>query len=262
MNLPAIFGKLLLLAFLFSIPIRVNSQQRPELYHLKSYTLADREQEMLTEFYLEESYLPALKRQGIRRVGVFKKHISETDSLRQIYVLYTLYSLNQLQRLEEALLRDKLHMKDGAPYFNATHDKPAYLRIESTLLKAFKEMPVMKPYSNEGPREQRIYELRSYESASEGLYRNKVAMFNAGGEIKLFDKLGFNAVFYAEVLSGAHMPNLMYMTTFKDRETRDSLWEQFFASDKWKELEANPVYQNNVSHADIILLYPTPYSDY
>jgi hypothetical protein len=58
------------------------------------------------------------------------------------------------------------------------------------------------------------------------------------------------------------MPNLMYMTTFKDMETRERLWKDFVDSAKWQELSSDPFYQNNVSHADILLLYPTPYSDY
>jgi hypothetical protein len=30
-------------------------------------------------------------------------------------------------------------------------------------------------------------------------------MFNVGGEIDLFEQLGFNAVFYGEVISGAKL---------------------------------------------------------
>ncbi len=94
------------------------------------------------------------------------------------------------------------------------------------------------------------------------IFRNKVDMFNAGGEVVLFDELGFNAVFYAEVLSGNKMPNLMYMTTFKNQEIRDDLWKSFGDAPKWKEISSMPKYQNNVSHIDRIFLYPTEYSDY
>ena len=87
-------------------------------------------------------------------------------------------------------------------------------------------------------------------------------MFNAGGEVVLFDELGFNAVFYAEVLSGNKMPNLMYMTTFENQEIRDDLWKSFGDAPKWKEISSMPKYQNNVSHIDRIFLYPTEYSDY
>jgi hypothetical protein len=53
---------------------------------------------------------------------------------------------------------------------------------------------------------------------SEKKYWKKVEMFNEGGEIDLFSRLNFNAVFYAEVISGPTMPNLMYMTSFENME--------------------------------------------
>jgi hypothetical protein len=105
-----------------------------------------------------------------------------------------------------------------------------------------------------------VYELRSYESASEKIFRNKVQMFNAGGEIKLFDRLGFNAIFYSEVLFGPKMPNLMYMTSFANMPAREAHWKAFGADPEWKKLAALPEYQNNVSHIDITFLRPTDYS--
>ncbi|MBS1567680.1 MAG: NIPSNAP family protein, partial [Bacteroidetes bacterium] len=109
--------------------------------------------------------------------------------------------------------------------------------------------------------EEHIYELRSYESATEKLNVNKVQMFNTGGEIALFKRLGFNAIFYAGVISGSHMPNLMYMTSFENRAARDEHWKTFGDDAEWKKLKALPEYQNNVSHADIVLCHATPYSD-
>ena len=47
-------------------------------------------------------------------------------------------------------------------------------------------------------------------------------LLTPGGEIILFDRLDFNAVFYGEVISGSKMPNLMYMTTFDNQESRDA----------------------------------------
>ncbi len=99
-------------------------------------------------------------------------------------------------------------------------------------------------------------------AATEGLYQNKLDMFNAGGEIILFDKLDFQAVFYGDVLSGGHMPNLMYMTCHADSATREANWKAFVESDEWQEMSSDPIYQNNVSHADIFLLRPTVYSEY
>ena len=87
-------------------------------------------------------------------------------------------------------------------------------------------------------------------------------MFNAGGEVKLFKRLNFNAVFYADVISGPQMPNLIYMTTFPNQTVRDSLWKEFSDSPEWTELKEMDKYKNSVSHADIMFLYPTDYSDY
>jgi hypothetical protein len=87
-------------------------------------------------------------------------------------------------------------------------------------------------------------------------------MFNTGDEVGLFNRLGFNAVFYASVIAGAKMPNLMYMTTFNSKADRDKHWETFSADAYWKELSAKPEYQHNVSHADIIFLQPANYSDF
>jgi hypothetical protein len=87
-------------------------------------------------------------------------------------------------------------------------------------------------------------------------------MFNDGNEVALFKRLGFNAVFYAEVLAGSHMPNLMYMTTFNDKADRDRHWTAFSSDPEWKTLVATPEYQHNVSKADILFLHPTVYSDF
>ena len=164
--------------------------------------------------------------------------------------------------LEDTLMKDKAHLEAGGAYLNAPYDNPPYQRIASVVMKAFIEMPKMKASKLDGPRKDRIYELRSYEAATEDLYKRKVDMFNAGGEVKLFDRLGFNAVFYAEVLAGAQMPNLMYMTTHANKETRDTNWEAFVDSPEWKALKVLPKYQNTVSRNDTKFLYPTEYSDY
>ena len=111
-------------------------------------------------------------------------------------------------------------------------------------------------------RKDRIYELRSYESATEKIFKNKVHMFNEGDEIGLFKRLNFNASFYGEVIAGGKMPNLMYMTCHENKTARDANWKNFGSDPYWKKLSGMPEYQHNVSHIDISYLYPTEYSDY
>ena len=87
-------------------------------------------------------------------------------------------------------------------------------------------------------------------------------MFNEEGEAKLFKELGFNALFFAEVISGNTMPNLMYLTTFADMASHDEHWKNFGAHPKWKKMAALDEYKNTVSHSVITLLHPTDYSDF
>jgi len=85
-------------------------------------------------------------------------------------------------------------------------------------------------------------------------------MFNTGGEISLFKRLGFNAVFYGSVIAGSRMPNLMYMTTFENMAARDAHWNTFRVDAEWKKLSAMEYYKNTVSKNDTILLTPANYS--
>jgi hypothetical protein len=233
-----------------------------EFYQLKTYLFDTDFQVQATDAYLKNAYMPALKKLNINNIGVFKPRPNDKDSIRKIHVLTPFSSIDQFLNHEKQLKNDSLYLNIGSDYINASHKNPPFKRIESILLRAFEDMPNMKTPELEGAKADRIYELRSYESATEKLYHNKVDMFNAGGEIKLFDHLEFNAVFFAEVVSGSKMPNLMYMTTFEDQKSRDQHWKAFSKSPEWTALKSNPKYQNNVSHADIMFLYPTEYSDY
>jgi hypothetical protein len=233
-----------------------------EYYQIKTYIFKSEQQEQTTDLYLKEAYLPGLKKLGIKDIGVFKPLSNRKDTLKKIIVIIPFSTLEGFLTLDKKLAKDKRYLLAGAPYLNATHKQPPYLRIESVLLKAFSDHPLLiKPVLN-SIRKNRVYELRSYESATETIYANKVDMFNGGGEIKLFDKLGFNAVFYGEVISGAKMPNLMYLTTFADKASREAHWSSFSEAAEWKEMSSLPKYQNNVSHMDITFMYPTDYSDY
>ena len=236
--------------------------QSREFYQLKTYVLNTEQQIQTTEFFLKKAYLPGLKKLGIKNIGVFKPKPNPNDTLKKIIILIPFSSLTQFLGIEEKLAKDKSYLAAGADYLQATYKQAPYVRIESVLLKAFADHPILTTPVLNSPRANRVYELRSYESATEAIYRNKVDMFNAGGEVKLFERLAFNPVFYGEVISGAKMPNLMYMTTFADQESRDAHWKAFVDSPEWKGLIAMEKYKNNISHIDITFLYPTEYSDY
>jgi hypothetical protein len=257
-------GLLMAVAFPFLSITMMAFYRKPaekEIYQIKVYRMKTNDQVTQVDTFLKNAYLPALHRLGVSRVGVFKNAGIDTAAEKNIYVWMPLRSLEQLNRIEDGLTKDITYNNDGAAYLTATFNAPAYTRIETIILRAFTKMPHFQHPSLKGVPAERIYELRSYEATGEKLYKQKVHMFNEGGEIALFNRLGFNAVFYAEVLSGSHMPNLMYMTSFDNKASRDEHWKNFGADPEWKRLSALPEYQHTVSKADILLLHPAAYSE-
>jgi hypothetical protein len=236
--------------------------QKREFYEIKIYTYKGQDQEKAIDDYLKNAYIPGVHRAGISKVGVFKPVESDTAFYgKRIYVFTPFKSLEQFSGLSDVLQKDKQYLDAGKTYVDAVYTNPPYARLESIILQAFSHQPnfdVPKLTSAAGDR---IYELRSYEGYTEKIYKNKVQMFNEGGEVKLFKRLGFNAVFYAEVLAGSRMPNLMYMTSFENQAARDEHWKTFVADSEWKTLSSMAEYKNNVSKINIYLLHPAPYSE-
>lgn len=230
-------------------------------YEIKVYHFQSQEQESMLDSYFKSAYLPALNRQGIRTVGVFKQLGNDTLQDKRLYVLIPLKSLRDLTKLPARLQKDQQYQQAGASYLEAAHNNPPYSRVETIILEAFKGMPGMEVPALKNGMNKRVYELRSYESPTEKLFQNKVHMFNEGDEIGIFKRLGFNAVFYGSVLSGNRMPNLMYMTTHEDMNQRTEHWKAFGADPSWKKLTSSEFYnKNSVSRIDIVFLQPTEYS--
>lgn len=233
-----------------------------DYYQIQVFRLTGKVQQQKVENFLKSAYLPALHKSGIQKVGVFKPIETDTTSEKRVYVLIPFKSLDHFAKIQEMLENDQQYQTKGSDFLGAPFDQKPFIRKESILLKAFPDAPNFFIPNHKTAPSERIYELRSYEGPTENLFRKKVKMFNEGGEIKLFKKLDFNAVFYAEVISGSTMPNLMYLTTFADMPTHDARWDAFRAHPEWKTLSAIPEYKNTVSNSVKILLHPTDYSDF
>jgi len=233
-----------------------------EFYQLTVYHFANASQEKVIDNYLQSALLPALHKINIKNIGVFKNHSNDTLTDKTMYVLMPVKSLEDVMRISSKLINDKSYQAGGAEYLDAVYTTAPYSRMETILLHAFSLAPQFQLPKLNGPRKDRIYELRSYESSTEKIFKNKVHMFNEGDEIGLFKRLNFNASFYAEVVAGSKMPNLMYMTCHENKTVRDANWKNFVDDPYWKKLSSMPEYQHNVSHIDISFLYPTEYSDY
>lgn len=237
-------------------------EAQAEFYQLSIYHFNNTTQEKMLDSYLQNALLPALHKLGINNIGVFKNHSNDTLPDKTLYVLLPIQSTEELFKLPKKLNADKDYQAAGAEYINALYTSPPYARMETILLQAFSLAPKLQVPALKEPRRNRIYELRSYESATEKIFQNKVKMFNEGDEIGLFKRLNFNAAFYGEVIAGGKMPNLMYMTCHENKTSREANWKAFVDDPFWKKLSTMPEYQHNVSHIDITFLYPTEYSDY
>lgn len=250
----SIFGILLLSLFTLSLSAR-------DYYQIKVYTIKNAAQEATVEKYLKDAFIPAMHRAGAKEIGVFKPIADDPAVGTKIFVFIPLKKLGDFEKLNDKLAIDKKYQTAGAEYINAKHDNPPYERIESILIKAFSKQPNYFVPKHSTPKSEQIYELRSYEGATEKIWKKKVEMFDEAGEMEIFQKLKFNEVFYGEVLSGSRMPNLMYLTTFKNMESHDELWKAFGASPEWKKLSGMKEFDNTVSHIDKYLMHPTEYSD-
>ncbi len=253
---------LILLSFTFFLNVFGQKPAQQEYFELKIYHISQKAQEEKVDAFLKDAFIPAVHKAGISQVGVFKPVESDTAFGKLIYVFIPFKNINQFIQLPELLGKDKVYAEAGKSFIDAPYNDPPFKRSESVLLKAYVKMPRFMAPKYDTPFSDRIYELRSYESATEAKAVKKREMFNLGGEIELFKSLGFNAVFYSEVLVGSHMPNLMYMTTFSDMKSHDDHWKAFRDSPEWKKMSGLEEYKNTVSRANVFLLHPASYSDF
>lgn len=248
----------LLLAITFSV---TGTAQQKDYYELRIYHCSSNEQILRLDNYLKDALLPLMHQNGFDDIGVFKPIDQDTANSKKIFILIPSGRLENLAKISDDMVSAIQQKGKGKAYLSTAHDQPAYDRIEISWLRAFEQHPEINIPKLSGKSNDHIFELRSYEAASEILYRKKVDMFNNGGEIDLFESLGFNAVFYAETLTGAHTPNLWYMTSFDNMESRNKHWDAFREDPRWEKMKNIPKYQNTVSHADIYLLQAAKYSD-
>lgn len=246
-------------ALFLSTTINVNAADR-YYYQIKVYHLKSTKQVATVENFLQFAYLPALHKLGIKNIGVFKP-ITETDTAdRKIYVFTPFKNMVELESIPAKLLKDQQYLANGKDYLDATVANLPYIRIETILLRAFDGAPTVELPKLTANKTDRFYELRSYESGTEKIHANKVEMF--GPEVAIFKQINANGVFYAQVIAGSRMPNLMYLTTYNSKEDRDEHWKAFQANADWKVLSAKPEYKGNVQRNEQIFLHPTSYSDF
>lgn len=227
---------------------------KQEYFEFRKYRLHVGSKKRLLGDFLRKVGIPAMNRIGIGPVGVFNAMYGPSSPT--LYVLLVHKSLDTVMNSASLLMADKEYRKAGAEFINAPLSEPTYVRMESSLMVAFKDMPKLE-VPEKG---RRIFELRTYESHSIKASKKKIEMFNEGGEIAIFKKTGLQPVFFGETLIGPKMPNLIYMLVFENMADRDKKWGIFGGSPEWKKLRANTAYKDTVSNITDIILRPASYS--
>ena len=226
-----------------------------EYYQIRRYSLKSGPQLKGMESYFGDALIPALGRMGMGPVGAFKVDVGpETPAF---YLLIPGSRMDALAELDLRLARDEGFMKVAQPYWNATAAAPAFQRVEISLLAAFEGWPKLTPPASTAAKGKRIFQLRTYESPSEGEHVRKVEMFHSG-EFEIFQKAGCNPVFFGDTLIGSRMPNLTYMLSFADQAELEAKWEVFRNDPAWKKLSANPRYAYDQIVTNITNLYLSP----
>ena len=231
-------------------------------YEVKIYRISGPAQEALMDAYLKDAYLPALHRAGIPTVGVFKPIEADTAFGKLVYVFIPFKTMEQYAQLADKLGKDQVYTQNGKAFLDAPYNNPPFVRYESILSIAFSNMPQFRVPKFTTPNSERIYEYRSYESATEAKAAKKIHMFNEGGEMGIFESIGANAVFYSKVILGSQMPRLLYMTTYANMKSHDECWAAFGKHPDWKRISAMEEYKNTTSKTRAYLLHPTSYSDF
>ncbi len=233
------------------------SAQAParDFYQLRRYNLISGPQLTLTEDYLANALIPALGRLGMGPVGAFRLDIGQETPAD--YVLIPGPSISALAELDLELAKDDGFLKLASPFWNATATAPAFQRVEISLLAAFQGWPKITPPANSAAKTRRIFQLRTYESPSNGDHVRKVEMFHSG-EFDIFLKSGFHPVFFGDALAGSRLPSLTYMLSFTDTAELEAKWEIFRNDPDWKKLSTSPrfAYDQLVTNISNLMLTP------
>jgi hypothetical protein len=235
--------------------------RRSEYYELRRYHLRRGPHTRIVDDYWRLAALPALQRAGVGPVGAFNVMIGADSP--SLYVLIVHPTLDAFAALPARLAADSAYQTAAAAYLDAAATDPAFVRLNSSLMRAFEGMPKLElPFGGgEAGRRPRIFELRTYESHSEKAGKKKIEIFNTA-EIAIFRRAGMHPVFFGETVVGSNLPNLTYMLVYENMAAHDTQWSAFSADPEWRKISSTPGNTDPEIVANISNTYlrPTDYS--
>jgi hypothetical protein len=234
-----------------------------QVLELRTYRFASEAKLRTYADFLGSALVPALNRAGVKPVGVFRalkadnpKLGLEADELK-LYVLLPHADLGSALTLPDVLAADTVLTPQANAVLATPMKDPVYERFECQLMMGFTQCPGVEVPSLSPDR---VLQLRIYESHNDERALRKIEMFNEGGEIALFRRLGVNPVFFGQSIAGTFLPNLTYMVGFESPAALEAAWAAFVAHPDWEKLKADPKYAETVSRITNTILRPLPCS--
>jgi hypothetical protein len=235
----------------------------PSVYEWRQYSLRNGTGARRLDDYLQNALLPALNRIGHAPVGVFQVTFGLPSPTFFVLTPSTAGGgADSLLAREAKLDADQAYVKAAAPYFDAVAADPVYVRQEVSLLSAFPQFPRVSVPAATAAKGPRMFELRTYESHNEAAGAKKIEMFEKGGEIAIFRRVGLAPVFFGRTVIGAAIPSLVYMVVYPDMAARDKAWTTFGGDPEWVKLRSTAGYANAdiLTNIASLLLRPMEYS--
>ncbi len=230
-----------------------------QLLQLRTFSFANEEKLKLFADFLARSLIPALNRAVVTPVGAFR--LLKADNPKAagdelvVRLLLPFPDAGSMLALPRQLAADEAFAAAQQAVLGTPMKDPVYLRFETQLLLAFAQCPKVETPTHAADR---VFQLRIYESHNCERAARKVAMFNEGGEIALFRRLGMHPVFFGASLAGTRLPNLHYMLGFANTATMEAGWKKFLEDPEWLKLKGDPKYKDTVSNITNLILRPLP----
>jgi hypothetical protein len=236
------------------------SGSSPQVLELRRYRLRFGPMEARFADYQKSVLLPALGRAGIKPVGAFST-LTGPDS-PAVYLLLPHPNADSVLTLASRLTADAEYERGAAAFRSLPASDPPYVRRESSLLSAFAGAPAVEVPTGPQAAASRVFELRTYESHNEAAGAKKIEMFEKGGEIAIFRRVGLQPVFFGRNVVGPNLPSLTYLLVFADMAAREKNWATFRDDPAWVKLRAMPGYANAdiLTNITSVFLRPTDYS--
>ena len=249
---------LLVSAFIFNGFASENAADtgKKQIYEWRVYTL-NADGASLDNFF-KETLIPAYNRQkiSVAAFSLYKNQVQKQEK-EQRYLLFVYPDMETYLNVKQAIRNDQAFLKAAAPFYEKTAPAPVYSDYVTYLCEAFDKIPAMRIPDKSNT----LFEFRLYHSPNDDANKRKVKMFNVD-EIPLFDEVGITSVCYGEILAGANMPALIYLTCHKDETTRSETWSRFQKHPEWDRMKNDPEYKNTATNNQVRLLSPLSYSQF